>query len=166
MNARNLTLPDRALSTLLASLSRRITVLERRIRWPGATLFDELTTPTPLIETLVGEVSPDYTTLCTVNAERGRYLIIAGTEVSSVAPAGMDFRIRAQVEVDGVPIAGAQDGGSTGGAATSYTSLVAISTINLPDPSVVALRAQYGIAFLDTGAEAIATNSYLIAVPS
>jgi hypothetical protein len=148
---------DRALLDRFNDLSRRIRVLNQRIKWSGVV---EASEPGPVI--MLEDV---VETLATVTLEPGRWFVVGGTSMVSENPSASYSAVMAieGLEVD-PPSAGGLFGG-LGAGRESINSLSMTSTGVLDVETVISMDAIWSVSG-DVGIACTATRIYLIAIPA
>ena len=165
MSDRNLVLPDRALHDLLQDMERRIAVVQRRIRWPGATQFDEDVGPTALTATASGPLVFDE--LCTVTLVPGRWFFVAGTSVDHTEPDA--YSILGYLTDDAAVTffaATERQGDSSAASGATIDPLSVAGTLVLTEDTTITWEVAFGYDNSGGAGSADATYSYLIAVPA
>lgn len=150
MSYRYINSPDQALGTLLSGLSQRVSAIERRIRWPGATQFGEN------LDNQLWASDGEWHTICTIDLDPGRWMVYGSASLFSalVGSAMLEIQIR-----DGSSLPS-----GTSNIFSGTSSLTIISSLLLPrsgGAAVLQARCQT-VAAVNHQAE----SAFIIAVPT
>jgi hypothetical protein len=155
MSYRDVVTPQRALNDVLKSLGDRMTALERRIRWPGATQFDQAasTSVTSLFS---------WVNLNSVTLDPGSWLLFAGFTFEMTNVSTFTYQTYARLVPSDIGGDVLQSGRAYGGFVTT-DSFTLQGSVSLSVATTIELDARYSASLVPDGT---ALNSYLIAFPA